>query len=289
MNRPRLFALLLSLLLLAACGRDEPSEEPASETPSPDATATEAASKQAATQEVTAWFARFGDTTVWVEPVTVLRPPTEGVARAAMEVLFDEKPANPDLRTMPPPDAELLGVRREGDLLIVDVSREIDPPSAGRGSMEELALAQQLAHTATQFEGVRGVKLLVDGEEIEDLWGHYDWSKPVEPEPFAETPITIEDPGWLEEVPHGRLTASGEANTYEATLAVRLIDPDGKTVEEEWITATSGTGTRGTWEHTFDAEVQQPGTWVVEAEEPDPSGGAEGRKPLVVRQEFRVS
>ena len=289
MNRTRLFALLLTLLILAACGRDEPREEPASETPSPEATATEEASEQAATQEVTAWFARFGDATVWVEPVTVLRPPTEGVARAAMEVLFDEKPANPDLRTMAPPDAELLGVEREGDLLVVDVSQEIDPSSAGRGSMEELAFAQQLAHTATQFDGVRAVRLLVEGEEVEDLWGHYDWSEPVEPEPFAETPITIESPAWLEEVPAGTLTAKGEANTYEATLAVRLIDPDGKTVEEEWITATSGTGTRGTWEHTFSAKPDRAGTWVIEAEEPDPSGGAEGRKPLVVRQEFRVT
>lgn len=287
MNRPRLFALLLSLLLLAACAGGEPAEEPASETPSPEPTASEEVGEQAATQEVTAWFARFGDEVVWVEPVTVLRPPTEGVARAAMEVLFGERPANPDLRTMAPPDAELLGVDRDGDLLVVDVSSEIDPSGAGRSSMEEVAFAQQLAHTATQFDGVTAVRLLVEGEEIDDLWGHVDWSVPIEPEPFAETPITIDEPGWHAEVPQGRLTASGEANTYEATLAVRLIDPDGKTVEEEWITATSGSGTRGTWEHAFGAQLDRPGTWVIEAEEPDPSGG-EGRKPLIVRQEFRV-
>ncbi|HWH32126.1 MAG TPA: Gmad2 immunoglobulin-like domain-containing protein [Egibacteraceae bacterium] len=282
-------ALILSLTLLlglAACGDGgggtEPTPSPTTASPSPTESETEA------TQESTAWFVRAADGWMWVEPETHLVPQTEGVARAAMEVLFAGETDDPNLDSMVE-GVEVLGADIDGDVLTVDVSGDIDPDGAGRGSAEEIAFAQQLAYTAAQFDGVRAVRLLVDGEEITDLWGHLDWSQPIEPDPFAETPITIDEPGWGAEVPQRALTASGEANTFEATLAVRLIDPDGAVAEEEWITATSGSGTRGTWEHTFSSELDRPGTWAVEAEEPDPSGGEEGRPPLVVRSEFTVT
>lgn len=286
MHRMRLF-ILIPLLVLTACGRGEPAQEPtagetASQTASP--APSETVSEQAATQETTAWFLRETPDALWVEPRTTLVPPTEGVARAAMEFLFSGKAGHPDLIAVVS-DVEVRDVRREDDVLVVDVAEDV---KEARGSAYEDGFAQQFAYTAAQFDGVRGARLLVEGEEIDSLWGHMDWSGVMEPEPFKETPITIESPDWGERVGQGTLTASGQANTFEATLAVRLVDPDGKTVEEEWITATSGSGTRGTWAHTFDAPLDRAGTWTVEAEEPDPSGGAEGRKPLVVRQQFQV-
>lgn len=284
MQRMRLF-VLIPLLVLSACGRGEPAQEPTEESVSETPTASETVSEQAATQEVTAWFLRETPDALWVEPRTTLVSPTEGVARAAMEFLFSGKAGHPEL-TAVVSDVEVLEVRREDDVLVVDVSEEVG--EAG-GSGYEAGFAQQFAYTAAQFDGVRGARLLVEGEEIDTLWGHVDWSGVMEPEPFKETPITIESPDWGEQVPRGALTADGQANTFEATLAVRLIDPDGKTVEEQWITATSGSGTRGTWEHTFSAKLDRAGTWTVEAEEPDPSGGAEGRTPLVIRQQFQVS
>lgn len=284
MHRMRLF-ILIPLLVLSACGRGEPAESPASEqTASPGPSPSQTVSEQAASQEVTAWFLRETPDALWVEPRTTLVPPTEGVGRAAMELLFSGKAGHPELLAVVS-DVEVRDVRREDDVLVVDVDEDV---KEGRGSGYEEGFAQQFAYTAAQFDGVRGARLLVEGEPIDTLWGHMDWSGVMEPEPFKETPITIESPDWGQAVPQGALTASGQANTFEATLAVRLIDPDGKTVEEQWITATSGSGTRGTWEHTFDAPVDRAGTWTVEAEEPDPSGGMEGRPPLVVRQQFQV-
>lgn len=283
----RALLLFLTLVLgVAACGEDPGASDP---TPSATASESEAAEPQASedqgSQPVTAWFARMDpDTGFWVEPVTGETEPTEGVARAAMEFLFGHDPANPALTNLA--QAEVLGVDRDEAILTVDVSDEIE--ATGHSSTEESAFAQQLAYTAAQFDGVRAVRLLVEGEPIEELWGHLDWSQPIGPEQFKETPITIEAPVWGETVSRGALTASGQANTFEATLAVRLLDPDGEVVEEQWITATSGSGTRGTWEHTFDSEIHRGGTWTIEAEEPDPSGGAEGRTPLIVRTEFHI-
>jgi Immunoglobulin-like domain of bacterial spore germination len=40
---------------------------------------------------------------------------------------------------------------------------------------------------------------------------------------------------------------SGTANTFEATLQLQLTDGDGNTLSKQFLTATSGSGTRGTF------------------------------------------
>lgn len=290
--RQRLALLSGLLLLLAGCAGGEPPADPptSSATPSESPTPTSTPTDQA-TSTVRVWYARATPEAVWVEPERSSGVRSQAPARQAFKTLLSFGPDNPDLTNTVPEGTELLDIAIDHDsgVLTLDLSQDVDAPGTGHGSTEETAFAQQLAHTATQFDGVRAVRLLVEGEPIEDLWGHIDWSKPIEPDPFALTPITIEEPRWgMRREGVGPITASGQANTFEATLAVRLIDPDGEVVEEEWITATSGSGTRGTWSHEFGA-LGKRGTWTIEAEEPDPSGGAEGRKPLVVRTEFRIT
>ena len=43
---------------------------------------------------------------------------------------------------------------------------------------------------------------------------------------------------------------TGTANTFEATFNYELTDTDGKIVDHDFVTATSGTGTRGTFDFT---------------------------------------
>ena len=45
---------------------------------------------------------------------------------------------------------------------------------------------------------------------------------------------------------------TGTANTFEATFHYELTDTDGRIVDENFVTATSGTGTRGTFDFTTD-------------------------------------
>ena len=46
------------------------------------------------------------------------------------------------------------------------------------------------------------------------------------------------------------LRVTGTANTFEATFNYELNDTDGKVVDKNFVTATSGTGTRGTFDFT---------------------------------------
>jgi hypothetical protein len=299
----RLALLLSAALLLAACGD---AEEPTAATPTPTPTVTAPAEEPTPTPEPTvpddeepapdededatgattstAYLARSDDSGIWVEPVTVdLDAPTVAVARAAMELLVSGEAPNPNLETLAPAGTEVLEVDIDGDVLQVDLSDAVRQGNVGAAGEE--AFAQQLAHTAAQFDGVERVQLLVEGEPVDELWGHVGWADPIEPDPWALSPITFETHAWGEEVPVGEVTVGGQANTFEATVELRLIGPNGDVLEDTFTTATSGSGERGVWEHTFYLET--PVRWTIEAIEPDPSGG-EGRAPFTTTLELRA-
>jgi hypothetical protein len=48
------------------------------------------------------------------------------------------------------------------------------------------------------------------------------------------------------------LRVTGTANTFEATFNYELTDTDGRIVDENFVTATSGSGERGTFDFTTD-------------------------------------
>jgi germination protein M len=65
-----------------------------------------------------------------------------------------------------------------------------------------------------------------------------------------QTPsILVESPLPFEEVT-SPLQVMGTANTFEATFNYELVDAEGNVVDEDFVTATSGSGTRGTFEFT---------------------------------------
>ena len=61
--------------------------------------------------------------------------------------------------------------------------------------------------------------------------------------------ILVESPLAFEDV-RSPLRVTGTANTFEATFSYELTDTDGLIVDENFVTATSGTGTRGTFDFT---------------------------------------
>lgn len=69
-------------------------------------------------------------------------------------------------------------------------------------------------------------------------------SAPVTPAITIDTP----PPGATAAIP---FTASGTANTFEAALTIDVVDAAGRTVCVRALTATSGSGTRGTWTGTL--------------------------------------
>lgn len=295
-------ASLLALLLLAGCGENSggdaaidssdppPATSPGEQPPPPGVGQPGDPPPDAAdgVEQVDAWFVRQHESGVWLEPETVpLDEATVGVLRAAVEAIINGRAANPDLVSLVPPDTRILDVRIEDGLAVIDMSADI--VRAAGGSAQEVAFAQQLAQTATQFDTVDAVRLLVEGEPVTELWGHVDWSEPVSADPQMLSPIIIEQPAWGAQQPDGPVTASGTSNTFESTVELRLIDPSGTVVEETFTTAAQpAVDQRGPWQHTFDVEATTPGTWTIEAVEPDPSGG-EGRPAFTTSVQFEVA
>jgi hypothetical protein len=90
-------------------------------------------------------------------------------------------------------------------------------------------------------------------------------------EPAALTDYEEQTPSVLVQSPlagdpvSSPLRARGTANTFEATFSFEILDEDGELLAGDFVTATSGTGTRGTFEfeQPFVVEEERDGTLVV--------------------------
>jgi germination protein M len=229
-----LAASCLALLLLVGCGgEDQASEETAPGDTTP-ATITEpvptATVPETAPAIVTVYFLRDGK--VGAASRAVVAGPQIGRA-AIMELL--EGPATPEraagLKTAIP-----AGTRLES-LSIADGLAKV------RLSETELTgeIVAQVVFTLTQFPTVRKVVfgVAVDEERV----GRADF------EEFSPS-VLVESPTLGEQV-SSPLRITGTANTFEATFNVEVVDERGRVLGKRFVTATSGSGTRG----TFDAEV----------------------------------
>jgi spore germination protein GerM len=94
-----------------------------------------------------------------------------------------KSPDSPDLSPAVPAGAKLLSVRREGDILVLDVSNEFTLPEFWQGSDVAHLRLQALVHTLTSLPQIRAVQILVNGQIPEALGGHEELSEPIEPDP----------------------------------------------------------------------------------------------------------
>jgi hypothetical protein len=103
----------------------------------------------------------------------------------------------------------------------------------------------QLVYTLTQFPTVRRVD--------------YGADAPVGRRAFEQqTPaVLVESPLPGDSVESG-FEVTGTANTFEATFNYELKDASGKVVSMNFVTATSGGGTRGTFRFTVPYELDEP-------------------------------
>ena len=80
-----------------------------------------------------------------------------------------------------------------------------------------------------------------------------------------ETPAILVESPLPEAQVKSPLRITGTANTFEATFQYELVDSGGKIVAKHFVTATSGSGTRGTFDFTveYPAGHSGPGKLVV--------------------------
>jgi len=213
-------ALLLAFvaaLLVAGCGGDDEST----------ATDTDTVTTPVETARLRVYLLRDGK----VAPV----------AREVGDILLDEIALDLLLRG-PTEDERELGLETALPEDVEDVAVSVDDGVAtveldGSEGLSREALAQ-IVYTATAFPGVESVS--VDGT----TYTRADFEDET-PSVLVESPLPFEEVG-------NPVRAEGTANTFEATFHYELTDTDGRIVDENFVTATSGTGTRGTFEFTTD-------------------------------------
>ena len=193
-------------------------------------------------------------------------PATISIARTAVQQLL-AGPSPVDtaagMASAVPTGTRLLGINIAKGMATVDLSGTF---ASGGGSLSMTARLAQVTYTLTQFPTVQGVLFRMDGQPVSVFGGEgIILDHPATRSSFESLtpPILVEFPGsgWTV---HSPLRVAGTANVYEAQFQAKITDRGGRVIAIQAVHATSGTGTRG----TFDATI--------------PFGGATGPATLTV-------
>jgi hypothetical protein len=260
-GRAAVAGLLVGALALAGCGSDDGDDTStttaagsASTEPGGTGTDTTGGSTDgtdgtdpATEQEVLVYFVRNEKLAASARTVT-----GEGVGAAALEAVLagpNETESGIGFSNAVPAGTEVLGVDIAGGVATVDLNAAFQ---SGGGSLSMQLRVAQVVATLTQFDTVETVTIRIDGDEVDGIGG-----EGVPASDLDRTDIEDVTPAILLESPapgatvSSPLTISGTGNTFEATYQWAVLDADGATLVAGFDMATSGTGTRG----TFDTEI----------------------------------
>jgi len=217
---------LLFTLLAAGCGGGNDAAAPT--------TSTTTTTTPAQTTSLRLYFLRNDQ--VW--PVARDVEQTEAVATAALNALF-AGPTEPeskhlDLVTAIPDGTTVKSLDIASGVARVELSDELTTePTA------------QVVYTLTQFPTVRSVS--IQGKTLKRT----DFEQQTPPI-LAESPLSFG-------VVSSPLRVRGTANTFEATFQYELQGSDGKILSKHFEMATSGSGTRGTFDFTVPYTIDRDG------------------------------
>lgn len=97
--------------------------------------------------------------------------------RALAELALGPADSRYRQRTVPQ-EAKVLSLRIEDGLALVDYSLELRDNHPG-GSTGEVLTTYSIVHTLLEFDDIRRVQILLEGEIVESLVGHLDISTPL--------------------------------------------------------------------------------------------------------------
>ena len=254
----------------------EPSTEPAG-SPTPIASPT---GSPGATMLVRAYFVLGGEPGVTgLVPVLRTVPETTGVAKAAMTALLagptSKESGDRTITTAIPDGTTLLGVTIKSGVATVNLSSAFDE---GGGTASMRYRLAQVVYTLTQFSTVRSVLFQVEGQTV-TVFGsegivldgpskRADWTDEL-PAIFVDRPAygaALLNPG----------PVAGNADVFEATFRVAVLDGSGKTLVDQQAMATCGTGCRGTFSLTVAYDVSKAQWGTLRVYDPSEKDGTPG-------------
>lgn len=211
-----------------------------------------------------------------VGPVLRQVPATQAVARAAIEQLLagpSASDANSGLTSSIPAGTRLLSIAISDGVATVDLSGEFD---SGGGTLSMRARLAQVVYTLTQFPTVDSVVFRLDGQDTTVFGGEgVTINSPATRAEFEDlTPAILLDSPAQGETVSSPVLLTGTANTFEATFRIAIYDAAGNIIADEFATATSGTGTRGTFEVSVPFDMATAGPGVIRVYESSARDGS---------------
>jgi len=302
----RIIAVVCTCLLAAGCGGSGAVVVGSGQSPQPpaiDSVATVVSSGGGSAGPVTGhtpaemgvevWLVRDGK--LW--PVTRGVKATQAVIGASVRSLLTgpaRADSRLDVKSAVPAGTQLLGISLHGGVATVDLTSDFT--AGGSAASQRLRLAQ-LVYTATQFPGVHGVSLHLDGAPVSALSDGLVLASPMTRRSmgFAELApaitVTSPRPGAHVQAP---FTVRGVADVFEAGLTYTLLDASGHELGSGASSASCGTGCPGTFSFTIDelgVSHIEHGTLVISSGNASglPGGGQQVRLPLVLLPPFNVT
>ena len=210
-----------------------------------------------------------------VAPVRRAVPRTSAVARAALTALL-HGPTAAERRagygSAIPTGTRLRGISTAHDTATIDLDRRFE---TGGGSLSMLLRVAQVVYCATQFESVHNVVFRLNGKPVQSIGGEGVIVAPrIGRANFEDQtpPILVEQPLPGDTV-HLSIVVRGTANVFEAKLVVEIVSTRGIVLARKAISASAGTGTRGSFETAVRIHPTTGEVWVV-IYAPSPKNGS---------------
>jgi germination protein M len=184
-------------------------------------------------------------------------PKTAGVARAALNALFDPEQVldqYSQLSTAIPAGSKVLGISIKNGVATVDLSSGFE---SGGGSASAKFRLGQVVYTLTQFSTVRSVLFQVEGRTVTTFGPEgIVLDGPQSRKDFEDQlPSIFVDRPAFGAAANNPTRVTGTANVFEATFRIALLDSSRKVLVDQRAMATCGSGCRGTFDVTLQYDV----------------------------------
>ena len=161
-----------------------------------------------------------------------------------------------------PADVSVESLTIDGSVVIADMSESF--LAGGGGLLGDFTMLNQIIYMLTGDPSVSDVLFTVNGEPVEEFGSEgLVLTDPVNRDTFIDELglIFLTEP--LIEV-DGAYAVVGRSNTFEAMLALRVIDGAGNTVHEQPVQATSGSGIWGDFGVQVASDLVTPGETSIQ-------------------------
>ena len=153
---------------------------------------------------------------------------------------------------MVPAAVEILGVTPGEHTVTVDMN-EAFLAGSGSGLLGDFTMLNQMISTASAFGEIESVLFTVNGEPVTAFGSEgLDLSEPQGRDAYLDQLNSVNVDSPIQGQGDESLRVAGFANVFEATVSLEVVDATGNVVQEDFTTATCGTGCWGAYEFEVD-------------------------------------